>query len=107
MIRGSRRNANGLKPRRLSMPILPVLYFAFAHVALAAAFAAIAFDPVAVAGFFYHARIVAIVHLVTLGWISGSILGALYIVGPLALRMPMPARQLDYWAWAFFTIGGT
>ena len=85
--------------------ILPVLYFAFAHVALAAAFTAVAFDPLAVAGFFYHARIVAIVHLVTLGWISGSILGALYIVGPLALRMPMPARQLDYWAWAFFTIG--
>ena len=78
-----------------------------ARVALAAAFAAVALDPLAVAGFFYHARMVAIVHLVTLGWISGSILGTVYIVGPLALRMPMPARRLDYWAWAFFTIGTT
>ena len=93
------------KPDGLPARILPVLYFAVARVALAAAFAAVAFDPVAVAGFFYHARIVAIVHLVTLGWISGSILGTVYIVGPLALRMPMPARRLDYWAWAFFTIG--
>src|SRR5436190_9867938 len=30
---------------------------------------------------------VALVHLVTLGWITFSIVGAIYIVGPLALRM--------------------
>ena len=95
----------GRKPEGLPTRILPILYFGVARVALACAFAAVALDPVAVAGFFYHARIVAIVHLVTLGWISGSILGALYVVGPLALRMPMPARRLDYWAWALFTIG--
>ncbi|TDI25050.1 MAG: hypothetical protein E2P06_05760 [Acidobacteria bacterium] len=105
MMQESQRNATGPKSGALPTRILPVLYFAFAHIALAVAFAAVAFDPVAVAGFFYHARIVAIVHLVTLGWISGSILGAVYIVGPLALRMPMPARRLDYWAWAFFTVG--
>ena len=95
----------GRKPEGLPTRILPVLYFGVARVALASAFAAVALDPVAVVGFFYHARIVAIVHLVTLGWISGSILGAMYVVGPLALRMPMPARRLDYWAWAFFTLG--
>ena len=96
MMQGSQRNATAPKSGALPTRILPVLYFAFAHIALAVAFAAVAFDPVAVAGFFYHARIVAIIHLVTLGWISGSILGAVYIVGPLALRMPMPARRLDY-----------
>ena len=100
---GSEKNSR--QPGRLPTRILPVLYFAIARLSLASAFAAVAVDPVAVAGFFYHARIVAIVHLVTLGWISGSILGAMYIVGPLALRMPMPARRLDYWAWAFFTLG--
>ncbi len=95
----------GRKPEGLPTRILPVLYFGVARIALASAFAAVALDPVAVAGFFYHARIVAIVHLVTLGWISGSILGAMYVVGPLVLWMPMPARRLDYWAWAFFTLG--
>jgi hypothetical protein len=34
-----------------------------------------------VAGFFYHSWMVAIVHLITLGWITCSILGAIYIVG--------------------------
>src|SRR6187401_2502579 len=41
---------------RLPPRLLPVLYFAVAHVALALAFAAIAFDPRGVSGFFYHAR---------------------------------------------------
>jgi cbb3-type cytochrome oxidase subunit 1 len=61
--------------------------------------------PRAVAGFFYHAWLIGVVHLVTLGWITLSILGAIYIVGPLALRMEMPARRLDYVAYASALIG--
>ena len=37
----------------------------------------------------------ALVHLVTLGWITTSILGAIYIVGPLALRMALRPRWND------------
>jgi hypothetical protein len=48
---------------------------------------------------------VAVVHLVTIGWISGSILGAFYIVAPLALGTPMPAGRADWIAWAGF-VGG-
>jgi hypothetical protein len=48
---------------------------------------------------------VAIVHLVTLGWITSSILGALYVVSPMALRMPMPVRWPDYAAYALVTAG--
>ncbi len=105
MIRTSGLKAEDHKTAGLPPRILPVLYFAFAHLSLIAGIAAIAFDPRAAAGFFYHARMVAIVHLVTLGWISSSILGALYVIGPLALRMPVPARPADYWACASFTIG--
>ncbi len=83
----------------------PVLYFAAAHLFLIMAFALAAADPAGVAGFFYQPRTVAIVHLLTLGWISASILGAIYIVGPMALRMPMPARRPDYAAFALFVVG--
>ncbi len=48
---------------------------------------------------------VALVHLVTIGWITFSILGAIYIVGPIALRMEMPARRRDVVAYAFGVIG--
>lgn len=93
--------------RHTALPprLLPILYIAFAHLSLALALLAVAVDPRSVAGFFYHARMVGIVHLVTLGWISASILGSIYIVGPMALRMPLPATRLDYWACASTTIG--
>jgi hypothetical protein len=47
----------------------------------------------------------AIVHLVTLGWITLSILGAIFIVAPVALRMPLPPRRADYVAFAFALVG--
>ena len=85
--------------------LLPILYFGVAHVALALACLAVAVDPRGVSGFFYHSRMLAIVHLVTLGWISTSILGSLYIVGPIALRMWIPATWLDYTAFTFVLVG--
>lgn len=83
----------------------PLLYLGTAHVSLALACFLAAWLPRTVAGFFYHSRMVAIVHLITLGWITFSILGAIYIVGPLVLRMELPARRLDYVAYAFALIG--
>jgi len=85
--------------------LLPVLYFGVAHVALAIAFGAVALDPRGVSGFFYHSRMLAIVHLVTLGWITASILGSLYLVGPIALRLQLPATWRDYTAFALVLTG--
>src|ERR1043166_6602099 len=65
----------------------------------------VAWAPRAIAGFFYHSWMAAVVHLVTLGWITFSILGAIYIVGPVALRMPMPARRGDYVAFGSALVG--
>jgi FtsP/CotA-like multicopper oxidase with cupredoxin domain len=85
--------------------VVPMLYFAAAHASLAAACAAVLWSPRAVAGFFYHARMVGIVHLVTLGWITFSILGAVYIVGPMALRMSLPPRKMDAVAFGAASVG--
>jgi hypothetical protein len=92
---------------RTNLPprLLPVLYFGVSHVALALACFAVAVDPRGVSGFFYHARMLAIVHLVTLGWITASILGSLYIVGPIALRVWIPATLLDVAAFALVLAG--
>src|SRR5262245_55948342 len=82
---GSAARRDGTPPR-----IVPILYFAIAHAALLTALAVVAFRPDEASGFFYQPRMVALVHLVTLGWITGSILGSLYVIGPMALRTPMP-----------------
>ncbi len=84
---------------------LVLVYLGTAHVSLALAFALVGSDPLAVAGFFYHARMVAIVHLVTIGWIAMSILGNVYVVMPMTLGRPMPARTGDYVAYALVVIG--
>jgi len=98
---------NPTPPVAATMPARwpPLLYFAFAHCCLAAAFAAMAIDPRGVGGFFYHPRMLAVTHLVTLGWISASILGSIYVVGPLALRMALPPRPSDYAAFGGFAVG--
>lgn len=84
---------------------LVLLYIGTAHVSLALAFALVGWDPLAVAGFFYHSRMVAIVHLVTIGWIGLSILGNIYVVLPMAFGRPLPARRGDYAAYALVVIG--
>ena len=71
--------------------LLPVLYFGVAHIAVTLAFAAVALDPRGVSGFFYHSRMLGMVHLVTLGWITASIFSSLYVVGPIPLRVWFPA----------------
>lgn len=86
---------------------IPLAYYAFAHAGLATALVVLILDPGLPGGSFYHARMVALVHLLTLAWLSGSILGSFYIVAPLALRLPMPAGRKDWVAFGSFVLGTT
>ena len=90
---------------KLPSRTLPLLYFGTAHVALGLAAVLVAWSPRASAGFFYHSKMVAIVHLVTLGWITSSILGSVYIVGPATLGVALPERRRDFLAFIAVTVG--
>ena len=49
---------------------------------------------------------VAIVHLITIGWIAMSILGMVYVVVPMMLGLRVSgARRADYAAYALAVIG--
>jgi hypothetical protein len=93
--------------RRALLPAsdIPLLYFGFAHVCFAAALAVLVVRPDLPGSFFHHPRLIAVIHLITLGWISGSILGAFYIVGPLALRLPLRSGWRDRVAFGSFAAG--
>jgi hypothetical protein len=84
---------------------IPWLYFAFAHVCLAAAFAILTLQPSLPGSFFLHPRMAALVHLVTLGWITSSIFGAFYFVAPLTMRMPLRPRWADRIAFGCYAAG--
>jgi hypothetical protein len=84
---------------------LPLLYFGIAHVGLVLACVALVVWPGTPGPFFFHPKMVALVHLLTLGWLTSSILGAFYIVAPLALRMPMAVGRVDWVVAAGFSAG--
>jgi hypothetical protein len=84
---------------------LPIAYFALSHLSLAAGLLVLVVQPALPGGFFYHPKMMALVHVVTLTWLTGSIFGAFYIVGPLVLRLPMPVRAADWTAFGAFLVG--
>ncbi|MEE9219552.1 MAG: hypothetical protein V3U98_10855 [Acidobacteriota bacterium] len=92
-------------PPALPSRLLPLLFFGWAHVSLLTAFGAFALLPHRFSQFFHDPLMLAAVHLVTLGWISASILGSFYVIAPLALRLSLPVRSADYGAFAFLLIG--
>jgi len=86
---------------------LPLWYFFLAHVCMAVAGEAIAAQPQALLGPWYQGHTLAIVHFVTLGWITGSILGAFYAFAPMAFRIAMPVTGWDGAAFALYAVGAT
>jgi hypothetical protein len=97
----SRSSARDLAPTS----VLPAAYFLFAHASLATGLLVLAVYPDLPAGVFYQPKVIALVHLVTIGWLTGSILGAIYIAGPLALGVAMPVGRPDWIAFGSFAIG--
>lgn len=84
---------------------MPLLYFGFAHLCLAVALGLLAFFPRSFSEFFYHPRMLAVVHLVTLGWITSHILGALYMIAPMALRTRLREGRADTVAFWVYAVG--
>ena len=91
--------------QRSTYSALPLLYFTFGQLCLLLAFALPAIEPHWLMGFHYHPRMVATVHLVTLGWLTGSILGVIYMLFPIALRGHLEQDWRDTVAWWLFVFG--
>ena len=93
--------------QKLPHRFVPLAYLALAHASLVLALGVLAWEPELLAASFYHPRLLAAVHLVTLGWITGSILGALYLVPPMAMRARLASSAGDGWALALFAAGSS
>ena len=71
---------------------VPLSYLAFAHLGLGSACAVTLWDSSLIAGFFYHSKMIAVVHTLTLGWISSSLVGVLYVA---SARVGLRVGRLD------------
>ncbi len=68
----------GGHPGRTPSVTLPLAYLAMAALAFVLAALALPGLGAALAGHYYHPRLLALTHVVTLGWITLAILGASY-----------------------------
>ena len=65
----------------------------------------VAVAPALAAGAFLSPRVVAVTHLFTLGWITTSILGALYQFLPVALGASIRSEGAAHVTWALHVVG--
>ena len=71
-------------PRRIALGFL-----LFAHLQFGMATLLIAWDPAAISGFFYHPKMIAVVHGLTLGWLSSGLIAIEF------RRLPRSKRWFD------------
>lgn len=85
--------------------MLPLSYLGAAAVAFVAAMAALPWLAPELGGHYYHPRVLALTHAVTLGWITMSILGASYQLIPIVLQRPLWSERLARWQLGALLIG--
>ncbi len=89
----SGRGGPGLGPS----PLLPLAYLLCAAGAFLVATAGVVWLAPELAGHYYHPRLIALTHTVTLGWITIAIMGASYQIVPIVLERPLWSARLARW----------
>jgi hypothetical protein len=85
--------------------MLPLGFLAVAALAFALAGLALPWLAGDLAGHYYHPRILALTHTLTLGWITLTILGASYQLIPIVLERPVWSERLGRWELVLTTLG--
>ncbi len=76
---------------------LPLAYLVTAAAAFVLAALALPGLAPALAGHYYHPRLLALTHVVTLGWITLAIMGASYQLIPVVIERPLYSERLALW----------
>jgi hypothetical protein len=87
--------------------MLPLSYLGAAAAAFVAAMVALPWLAPELNGHYYHPRVLALTHAITLGWITMSILGASYQLIPIVLQRPLWSERLARWQLGVLLIGVT
>ena len=86
-------------------PGLPIAYLAAAALWFVLAAVAVPVLATELAGHYYHPRIQALTHTVTLGWITLTIMGASYQLVPIVLERPVWSERLARWQLGLIVAG--
>ena len=94
-----------IRPRAPEAPSLPLGYLVSASLALVVAAVALPWLAPELAGHYYHPRVLALAHMVTLGWITLTIMGASYQLIPILLERPVASERVARWQLPCFVVG--
>jgi hypothetical protein len=93
------------RPGRVPSPSLPLTYLTAAASAFVLAALTLPWLGDELAGHYYHPRLLALTHVVALGWITLAILGATYQLVPVAIERPLWSERLARWQLAGMVTG--
>src|SRR5262245_27375105 len=85
-------------------PVIPLGYLGCAAVAFVVAAVGAAWLAPELASHYYHPRVVALAHTVTLGWVTLAIMGAGYQMMPIALERPVWSARVARWQLAILIV---
>jgi len=85
------------QPGRGPAPDVPLRYLLASAAAFILAALGVVWLAPELAGHYYHPRVVALAHAVTLGWITLAIMGASYQLIPIVLGQPVWSERLARW----------
>jgi hypothetical protein len=92
-------------PARGPSALLPLWYLGAATAAFVIAAAGLVWLAPELAGHYYHPRLLALTHTVTLGWITLTIIGASYQLIPIVLERPLWSERLARWQFLLLLAG--
>ena len=92
------------RPGRVPSPLLPLAYLVSAAAAFLVGALGIGWLAPELAGHYYHPRLLALTHTVTLGWITLAIMGASYQLIPIVLEQPILSERLARWQLAVLVV---
>ena len=87
----------GVHSGRAPSATLPLAYLATAAAAFVLAALALPGLGAALTGHYYHPRLLALTHVVTLGWVTLAIMGASYQLIPVVIERPLFSERLARW----------
>lgn len=92
-------------PARGPSALLPLTHLLTAAAAFVLAALALPWLATELAGHYYHPRLLALTHTLTLGWITLTIMGASYQIIPIVLGRALWSERLAWWQYGIFLTG--
>lgn len=94
-----------MEQKHKTSTVVPLSFIASGMVALLIAIACVAVRPEILSTYHYNQHVIAITHLITLGWICSVVMGAVYQLVPVALETKLHSERLAHVHWVLHLVG--